>query len=179
MSVVKGPSVPIPNTDITSFLLDGILDRSSSPDLSPQFTEPFIYSAEDPESQRLSLVDFKYWVKCFASGLQSAGLEKGDRVMLVSPNYVHCMVIVLGTIAAGGIICTSQPDFKAREYTEQFRRDTPTWLFLAVEEPLVTEATEAWARISGEDSRRFLVDPVFPGTHKLENSWTLLLDEEH
>jgi acyl-coenzyme A synthetase/AMP-(fatty) acid ligase len=136
-------SVSIPDVDLPSFLFDNILDSTFSCDNS-KFIQPFLFSAEQPEAINLSLVQFKYWVKCFAAGLQGAGLRAGDYLMLISPNYIDAMIVCLGTIAAGGVVCTSQPDFLVREYGDQLRRDEPKFLLVCDDEPLRSRTLEAW-----------------------------------
>jgi acyl-coenzyme A synthetase/AMP-(fatty) acid ligase len=153
MSIVKSKlTVPVPNIDLVSYILDKIPDHGV-PCHELLFSGPSLLSAEDPEGQNLSLIEFKHLVLCFASALKQAGLLPGDHVILVSPNYIHCLVICLGVIALGGIFCTSQPDFKIREYTDQFRRDEPKWLLVADEEPLRGNASAAWKACGGASNR--------------------------
>lgn len=177
MSVVKSKlSIPVPNIDLVSFLLDDIPEHGIQC-IDPLFSRPYLFSAEDPESQNLSLIGFKHLVKCFASGLKRAGLQPGDHLMLVSPNYIHCLVICLGTIAAGGIFCTSQPDFKVREYTDQFRRDEPRWLLVADEDPLKSNALASWKTYGGTSDDVWFVNAIRDsGSRNGERSWTELLD---
>jgi 4-coumarate--CoA ligase len=180
-------SVPVPNIDLPSFLLDNIPDPTFSCD-DPKFIRPFLFSAERPEAINLSLVQFKHWVKCFAAGLQEAGLRTGDHLMLISPNYIYAMIVCLGTIAAGGVVCTSQPDFSVCEYEEQFRRDEPKFLFVCDDEPLRSRALAAWQAIDGDPNRVWLFDQFLSAkgrklkrsertdTKKAEKFWTELLD---
>ena len=158
MPVKSSLNVPIPNLDLTSFLLDGIPPRSPQSCNDTNFTDPFLFSAERPESKNLSLIEFKHLVKCFASGLKRENLQEGDHVMLVSPNYIQTMIIALGTIAAGGVYCTAQPDLKVREYRDQFLRDEPRFLFVCNEHPMREYALRAWESVNGDPRRSWLVD---------------------
>ena len=179
-------SVLIPDIDLTSFLLDNIPDPTFSCD-DAKFIQPFLFSAEQPEAINLSLVQFKHFVKCFAAGLQSAGLQTGDHLMLISPNYIYTMIVCLGTIAAGGVVCTSQPDFSVREYEDQLRRDEPKFLLVCDEEPLRSKALAAWQATDGNPSNIWLFDqflsakgrklkPLSNDMKEVRNFWTELLD---
>ena len=158
MPVKSSLNVPIPNLDLTSFLLDGVPSRSSQPCNDTYFTDPFLFSAERPESKHLSLIEFKHLVKCFASGLKRENLQEGDHVILVAPNYIQTMIIALGTIAAGGVFCAAQPDLKIREYRDQFLRDEPRFLFVCNEDPMREYALRAWESVYGDQRRSWLVD---------------------
>ncbi|KAK4986478.1 putative NRPS-like protein biosynthetic cluster [Elasticomyces elasticus] len=181
----KSPlSVTVPQIDLPSFLLDGIPELgSASP--APCYTEPYLFSAERPDSKNLSLIQFRHLVKCFASGLQSAGLQRGDHVMLVSPNYIQAMIVILGTIAAGGVSCTAQPDLKIREYIDQFLRDEPRFLFVCNEQPLRDRVLEAWKATKGDPDKTWLFDECVTTEERLLEArstmedgrfWSELLD---
>ncbi|KAI9726951.1 MAG: hypothetical protein M1828_000299 [Chrysothrix sp. TS-e1954] len=176
MVIKSSMSVPIPDVDLTSFLLDGIPDQTDD----ALFTQPFLFSAEDPEKQHLSLVEFKSLVKQFAAGLQGSGLKNGDHVMLVSPNYIYSIVVCLGVIAAGGIFCTSQPDFKVREYVDQLKRDRPHYLLVCDEEPLRSAVLQAWKTYHGALSNCWLFDSNSCSQHESQiPHWSSLLDRDH
>ncbi|KAF7629515.1 hypothetical protein AFLA_013229 [Aspergillus flavus NRRL3357] len=87
-----------------------------------------------------------------AAGLQAAGLEEGDRVLLLSGNNVMFPVINLGVIMASGIYQSANPHSNARELAYQFKLTTPHFI-LASQETLVCalEAAEivgiGWERV--------------------------------
>ncbi len=108
--------------------------------------------------------------------------------MLISPNYVYAMIICLGTIAAGGVVCTSQPDFSVPEYVDQLRQDEPKFLLVCDDEPLRSKALAAWQAVCGNPNRVWLFDQFLSErgrklkhskcNHPMEipNFWTELLD---
>jgi 4-coumarate--CoA ligase len=187
MPVKSQLSIPIPHIDLPSFLLDNIPDPTFSCD-DPKFIRPFIFSAEHPEAINLSLVQFKHWVKCFAAGLQGAGLQAGDHLMLVSPNYIYAMIVCLGTIAAGGVVCISQPDFSVCEYVGQFRQDEPKFLLVCDDELLMSKVLTAWQTVDGDRNRVWVFDQFLSAkgrqlkhskhndSEEIRNFWTELLD---
>ena len=182
MPVSSALEIEIPDVDVVSFLLNGVPDIESSC-LDSRFTEPFLLSIEGPHESNISLIDFKYHVKCFAAGLRQAGLEHGDHVMLVTHNYVYSIIVCLGVIAAGGVLCTSQPDFKTRDYIDQFVRDEPKFLFVCDEEPLRANVIDAWRSINGDAQRCWLFNENLSNKHRGDHEdnsadkyWTELLD---
>jgi acyl-coenzyme A synthetase/AMP-(fatty) acid ligase len=76
--------------------------------------------------------------------------------MLISPNYIYVMIVCLGTIAAGRVVCTSQPDFSVRECEDQIRRDEPKFLIVCDEEPLRSKALAAWQATVGDPKNVWL-----------------------
>ena len=170
-------TVPIPNIDLTSLLLDGIPDHADA-STDANFTQPYLLSAENP-SCTLSLIELKHHARCFASGLRKQGLQPGEHLMLVSPNYIHSTIVTLGTVAAGGVFCAAQPDLKIREYVDQFLRDEPEYLLVADEQPQCQVVLDAW-----KASGRSVEGRVWLFCETLDNSrvqsasphWTQLLD---
>jgi 4-coumarate--CoA ligase len=145
-------TVPYPTIDVVSYLLDGVPDDESYTD-NDRYTRPIFISAEEPQRRHLSLIQLKRYARQFAAGLKRQGLQRGDVVMLVSPNYIHSLIIALGVIAAEGIYSCAQPDINAREYVDQMKRDQPKFLFVADEDPIRDRVTAAWREL-GEDTAR-------------------------
>lgn len=172
-------SVPIPQIDLVSLLLDGIPDSGES-NVNNKFTRPFLHSAEEPR-RTLSLVELRYFARCLASGLRKAGLQTGQRVMLVSPNYTTAIIVTLGVLAAGGVFCAAQPDYKEREYVEQFQRDKPSFLLVADGQPQSQVVLDAW-RYSGHHSNNnvlLFTDGIDAEPSASDHSlalWTTLLE---
>ncbi len=184
MPIKSTSDVPFPNVDVPSFLFDAVPDSAASCQ-DPNFTQPFLFSAERSNSKHLSLIQFKHLVKCFAAGLQEQSLQAGDHVLLVSPNYIHSMVVALGTIAAGGVFCTAQPDLKVREYVDQMVRDEPRFLFVCNEQPLKEQVVTAWKLTNGDDEKYWLFDECTSTEERAseqlyaphhERFWTEVLD---
>ncbi|QMW35886.1 hypothetical protein G4B84_011415, partial [Aspergillus flavus NRRL3357] len=108
--------------------------------------------AEDPETLSMTWTELRPWSQGLAAGLQAAGLEEGDRVLLLSGNNVMFPVINLGVIMASGIYQSANPHSNARELAYQFKLTTPHFI-LASQETLVCalEAAEivgiGWERV--------------------------------
>jgi long-chain acyl-CoA synthetase len=56
-------------------------------------------------------------VHAFASSLQKAGVEKGDRVAIMLPNCPHYVTSYYGTMKAGGVVTQVNPMLVDRELT--------------------------------------------------------------
>ncbi len=56
----------------------------------------------------------------FASGLESLGLVKGERVAIQLPNLPQTVVAFYGTLAAGGVAVMTNPLYVAREIEHQW-----------------------------------------------------------
>jgi long-chain acyl-CoA synthetase len=62
--------------------------------------------------------------------LQDAGLIKGDRVAIMSPNVMAYPAILLGVLQAGGVVVNVNPLYTARELEFQIVDATPRFLFV-------------------------------------------------
>jgi long-chain acyl-CoA synthetase len=58
-------------------------------------------------------------VTSMAAWLQSAGVQKGDRVAIMMPNVLPFVVSTLAVLAAGGIVVAVNPQYTARELQYQ------------------------------------------------------------
>ena len=142
-----------PDADLITLLL-GDVPRFSDAPIDPRFTRPFLFSAEAPHENNLNLVQVKDLACRFAHGIRKHGLQDGDHVMLISPNYITATVVAIGVIAAGGVFCAAQPDLKKRDYIDQFLRDEPRYILVAKEDPLLEIVQQSWKEFGGsvEDS---------------------------
>jgi acyl-CoA synthetase (AMP-forming)/AMP-acid ligase II len=63
----------------------------------------------------------KTWEACRRLGrfLQDQGIQKGDRVAILSPNAPEYFVAFYGTLYAGGVVSTLNPLYKEREIQHQ------------------------------------------------------------
>jgi 4-coumarate--CoA ligase len=154
---MMGETVPYPTIDVVSYLLDGVPDDESLTD-NERYTRPLFISAEDPGTRHLSLVQLKRHARQLAAGLKAKGLQRGDVVMLVAPNYVHSLVVAVGVIAAEGIYSTAQPDINSREYVDQMKRDCPKFLLVADEEPIRQRVLRAWRDYGGDTDSCWMFD---------------------
>ena len=62
--------------------------------------------------------------------LQQAGLVKGDRVAIMSPNVMAYPAILLGILQAGGVVVNVNPLYTARELEFQIVDAKPRFLFV-------------------------------------------------
>ena len=69
---------------------------------------PFLWAKQDGAWQSISWSDVAQQVAAFAKSLRQLGLEKGDRVMLVSENRPEWCIADLGIMAAG---CVTVPTY--------------------------------------------------------------------
>ena len=56
-----------------------------------------------------------------SSALNRSGLQKGDVLTLVAPNSPEYAILFLATLASGGIVSTSNPNFTDEELAYQFK----------------------------------------------------------
>ena len=59
-----------------------------------------------------------------SSALNRSGLQKGDVLTLVTPNCLEFPVLFLATLASGGVVSTSNPNFTAEELAYQFKNSS-------------------------------------------------------
>ena len=99
--------------------------------VSPYFplndSKPVFLDAEDP-SRSLTLSDYRLWSQRFAAGLIKHGLQKGDRVLVFSPNHLFFPIAFMGIIMAGGIYTGANPGYTTRELAHQIRNSDPLYI---------------------------------------------------
>ncbi|KAL2785965.1 acetyl-CoA synthetase-like protein [Aspergillus keveii] len=111
--VIESPlSVPIPTTDLFSFIISSGTALSRK---SPQY-----FDATSP-SNNYTLEDAELMAKRFGRGLQSLGLKKQDKVLLYAGNDLFFPVILWGVTAAGGVFTGASPTASAHELEYQLR----------------------------------------------------------
>src|SRR4051794_11279170 len=104
-------STPIPQTSVPTWLF-----KSPYGELP---TSPLIHCAENPDHFNFSLATYRLWSQRFAAGLQNAGLQPGDRVMLFSTNSIFFPIVFMGVLMSGGIFTGANPGFSVRELEHQ------------------------------------------------------------
>jgi long-chain acyl-CoA synthetase len=62
--------------------------------------------------------------------LQEAGVAKGDRIAIMSPNVMAYPAILLGILQAGGVIVNINPLYTSRELELQITDSSPRFLFV-------------------------------------------------
>lgn len=101
VKMIESPhQVQIPHTDVVSFVFSS---GTPSKRESPQY-----FDAESP-SKCYSLAQAELWVKQFAKGLQTIGLQPGDKVLFYSSNHLYFPVLLWGVLAARCVFTAASP----------------------------------------------------------------------
>jgi 4-coumarate--CoA ligase len=153
-----------PTLSIPSFMFDTSTSKLDS-------TRKIITDAKRPEAHYLTAYTYREWAKRLAAGLRAAGLEQGDRVMLISTNSIFYPVVVMGTLMAGAIYNSANPAYTAREISHQLKDADPKFVLAA--EGCFGRAIEA-AQNVGFDSRRIFLFGAVPMDHEKGLSETTL-----
>jgi 4-coumarate--CoA ligase len=83
--------------------------------------EPLFIDTTRPGTHYLSLHSFRAWSARLAVGLRTAGLQRGERVVLFAGNSIFFPVLVMGVVMAGGVCSTANPAFTVRELAFQLQ----------------------------------------------------------
>jgi acyl-CoA synthetase (AMP-forming)/AMP-acid ligase II len=95
------PPLDIPSTNVLSYLF---------PDGQEPSDEPTWIDSEDP-SHHLTPRQLLGWVRRLAFGLERLGLQRGDVVLLCTPNHIFVPVAYLGIVGAGCIFSGANPAY--------------------------------------------------------------------
>lgn len=171
-------AIPIPRTTIPSFIF---------PSPSDPLPDTLLYvDTAAPDDFQITLSSLREWSKRMAIGLRRNGLQKGDRVMLVSRNSIFLPIIVLGILMAGGIYVPANPRSVPRELTFQVNSVKPR--FLLCEEDATQVVLESLASITKPASltkegvfvmqRGFRESQMQTAHHGLKHWFSVLADRE-
>jgi acyl-CoA synthetase (AMP-forming)/AMP-acid ligase II len=131
------PDVPIPDMDVSSFVLEHALERGAKPAL-----------IDGPTGRTLTYADLAQGVRGLAAGLAARGFGKGDALAVYMPNLPEYAVAFHGAASAGGRCTTVNPLYTAGELAQQLE-DSGAGILLTVP-PFLDAAREA-AEKSGVD----------------------------
>lgn len=95
------PSLDIPKTNVLSYMFP----RDSTPS-----DEPLWIDSKD-ENINLSPRQMLQWVKRLGYGLQKLGLQRGDVVMICTPNHIFVPAAYLGIVSVGCIFSGANPTY--------------------------------------------------------------------
>lgn len=84
--------------------------------------------ATRPDTHYLTVASWRQWSKRVAAGLQKAGLQPGDRVLVYSGNALFYPVILQGILMAGGVFTGANPTYVARELAHQLKDSHPRFM---------------------------------------------------
>jgi 4-coumarate--CoA ligase len=137
--------------------------------------------ANRPDTHYLTFSAFRLWAKRVAVGLQKAGLQPGDRVLLFSGNNLFFPVAFMGILMAGGIFTGANPTYVARELAYQLKDSEAKFLITA--DGSLDVALDAISQIGMSKDRVFIFDDAgFEDTgksrHGIKNWNTLFASVE-
>jgi len=132
------PEVEIPETDVTSFVLEHAPERADKPAL-----------IDGPTGRTLTYGDLDAAVRGLAAGLAARGFGKGDVLAVFMPNLPEYAVAFHGVAAAGGKCTTVNPLYTANELAHQLEDSGAR--FLLTVPAFVDAAREAAERASVEE----------------------------
>ena len=101
---------------------------------------PVLRSSSQPEGKSFTFAEVKTQVKALGSGLRNAGIQNGDRLILMSSDCVEFAILMLATWAAGGIFIARGVDYTAAQQADFLRHAEPK--ILIVESAYMSTAAE-------------------------------------
>jgi acyl-CoA synthetase (AMP-forming)/AMP-acid ligase II len=131
------PSVAIPETDVTTQVLQGVPD-----DDRPQLID-------GPTGREVTGAELRRSVRALAAGLAERGIGKGDVVGLHLPNLPEYAICFHGVCAAGAVNTTVNPLYTARELAFQLS-DSGARTLITIG-PFLDTAREAAAEAGVDD----------------------------
>ncbi|KAK4462046.1 4-coumarate--CoA ligase-like 7 [Cladorrhinum samala] len=113
MVITSRWSVPIPRCSLQQWIFESA--NGPLPDRKA-FIDP-----EKPDTNYVTMSNYRLLAKRVALGLQKAGLQSGDRVLIFSGNNIFFPSFFLGVLMAGGIVTGANPMMVPRELAYQLR----------------------------------------------------------
>ena len=128
----EGGQLDIPDTDISSFVLEHAVDRGDAPAL-----------VDGPSGRVLGYGELAGSVRGLAAGLAARGFTKGDVLGVFMPNLPEYAIAFHGATSAGGMCSTVNPLYTSNELAHQMRDSGAR--FLLTIPPFLDIAREAAA----------------------------------
>lgn len=120
--------------------------------------KPYFLDHLNPETRNLTRHTFRLWSQRFAAGLQKAGLNKSDRVVIFGTNTLFYPVAFMGVIMAGGIFSGCNPTYSVLELAHQIKDSDPLFVLSQGGDAMRT-CLEAAKRVGrGHEKRTFVFD---------------------
>jgi acyl-CoA synthetase (AMP-forming)/AMP-acid ligase II len=132
------PEVAIPETDVTSFVLEHAGERADEPAL-----------IEGPSDRTVTYAELERGIRALAAGLAARGFGKGDVLGVYMPNLPEYAIAFHGAASAGGMCMTVNPLYTADELTHQLQDSGAR--FLLTVGPFLETAKEAAGRAGTEE----------------------------
>ncbi|CAG9943090.1 unnamed protein product [Clonostachys rosea f. rosea IK726] len=167
------PALDIPSSNILSYLF---------PDPPKTSREPLWFDSKDP-SKNLSPAQLLNWVRRLGCGLQRLGLNRGDVVMICSPNQIFVPVAYLGIVGAGCVFSGANPAYTEHELVHQITNTTakvilahPKMLSLilpaAAKAGVPKERIFQFSEVANPTLEGVLDWRIMAGTERDGNTWT-------
>lgn len=165
-------TISIPETSIPTY----VFGDAKKP-ISDKLT--FIDSTR-PDTHFITFSQFRSWSKRVAVGLQKAGLQRGDKVLVFSGNCIFFPVAFMGILMAGGIFTGANPTYVSRELAHQLQDSDAK--FLLTTEVSLDVAVDAASQIGMGKDRIFIFnDEIYDGKRTVRNGveyWDKLVASE-
>ncbi|KAL9583845.1 MAG: hypothetical protein Q9203_004906 [Teloschistes exilis] len=126
------PQVDVPKCNVLDYLFTAKEELSDS---------PLLIDSTNP-AHSLSPRQLLQWIKRLALGLDKLGVERGDRVMIFSPNHIFVPVAYLGSVGSGRVFSGANPAYTATELAYQIK-DTQAAILFVHPDHLTTAFTAA------------------------------------
>ena len=179
---------PIPPTNLLTYLLGQPETTSFDNGLSKNpvwfsTSLPFLVSAKSPIIKSVDFDRLKHLVKSLASGLRKNGLQPGDRLLLISPENIYIPVMMLATIAAGGIFVGCRSDFSKSQQVTLIKHCEPAFVLSCTECERFAADTVRFENISAQifhyDDDSFDLTAFKVAEKGGRRSWLELMDDDN
>ncbi|OGI67703.1 MAG: AMP-dependent synthetase [Candidatus Muproteobacteria bacterium RBG_16_60_9] len=132
------PDVSIPETALSSFVLDGAAARGDKPAL-----------IDGPTGRTITYAQLPVLVARVAAGLAARGFKKGERFAIYSPNVPEYAIAFHAVASLGGVVTTVNPLYTVAELAKQLNDSQAR--FLLTVPPFLATAREAAAQSKVEE----------------------------
>ncbi|KAK7545038.1 4-coumarate-CoA ligase [Phyllosticta citribraziliensis] len=166
MPVESKFKIDIPSCNLLSYLFPTDEKPSDQP----------IWIDADDTSKSLSPAQLLKWVKRIGLGLERLGVQKGDVVLLYSPNHLHIVSAWFGIVGAGGVFSGCNPAYGVAELAYQMENTMAKYVL--VEPTLLENLLQAAKKNNFPRSRMFLFSDVICPMQKGIPDWQSILPSE-
>ncbi|KAF4594461.1 4-coumarate-CoA ligase 2 [Ophiocordyceps camponoti-floridani] len=156
------PPLVFPQTSIIEYIFDGAVSD-----------QPLWIDSHQPQ-RNISTRQALQWAKRIGCGLERLGMQKGDVVLICSPNHILMPPAFLGIAGAGFIFTGVNPSYTAEEVTHQLSDSTAK--VVLVHPSVVDTVVEAATRVGLARDRIFLFSgqPAPEPEHAGIRDWTAM-----
>jgi acyl-CoA synthetase (AMP-forming)/AMP-acid ligase II len=132
------------------------------------------------EGRRVSYGDFDAWVSTVAADLAGAGVQRGDRVMVMMPNCLEALVLQVAAFRIGAVDMPVIPIYREHEIRQILADSRPAAVAVASELGPRRPAAELdilLAELGQEPAVRYSVGAPRPGWRAVPASGTVRVSE--